>query len=227
MRRPSTFKFLTFLRRFNAAGTGYLFTLNQDLLLEGLPHDELHHERPIRPGIPYAQGAFTSRYRTRSLTDAESQPPVVPAVLPSDGFALAGQLNFVKLHGSVDWPGDGGMVVGGGKPELIAAHPLLTWYRDVLSRVCACPDLRLMVIGYSFGDPHINEVIARGVKDNGLRFYVVNVEEPASLKKRIDPASLWDGIMGYSSRPLADLFTGNDMHDTPDIARMVRDFFGP
>jgi hypothetical protein len=227
MRRPSTFKFLKFLKRFKGTGTGYLFTLNQDLLLEGLPHDDIHHERPHRPGIPYAQGAFTGRYRSPLLLDSEAQPPTVPAVVPAAGFPLAGYLNYIKLHGSVDWPGEGGMVVGGGKPELIATHPLLSWYRDVFRQVCACAGLRLMVIGYSFNDAHINEIIAKGVKDNGLRFYVVNPEDPASLKARIAPASLWDGLMGYSSRLLADLFTGNDMQDTPEIARMARDFFGP
>jgi hypothetical protein len=223
--RPQTFKFLKFLKRFKAAGTGYLFTLNQDLLLEGLHHDDIYHERPSRPGIPYAQGAYTARFRGPTLLDGEAQPPAVPTVVPDGGFPLAGRLNYIKLHGSVDWPGDGGMVVGGGKPELIAAHPLLSWYRDVFRQVCSHNDVRLMVIGYSFNDPHINETIANGVRGNGLRFYVINPEDPTSLKERLQPADLWNGVTGYSTRSLRELFAGHDMQDTAELARIARDFF--
>jgi hypothetical protein len=169
-------KFLKFVKRFKATGTGYFFTLNQDLLIEGLLHDGLYHERPQRPGIPYAQGAYTTRYRSPLLPESEAQPPTVPTAVPEGGFPLSGHLNYIKLHGSVDWPGDGGMVVGGGKTELIAAHPLLSWYMKVFREVCARQDLRLMVIGYGFGDEHINNAIADGVRKNGLRFYVVNPE---------------------------------------------------
>lgn len=222
---PHTFKFLRFLRRFKSRDTGYLFTLNQDLLLEGLPHDNIQHERPCRPGIPYAQGAYTEHYRGPLLLDTDRPPPAVPNVVPDEGFRLTGQLNYIKLHGSIDWPSDGGLVVGGGKPELIAAHPLLSWYRDVFRQVCSHKNVRLLVIGYGFGDAHINEIIGDAVTANGLRFYVINPEDPGSLKARILPALLWDGIMGYSVRSLTELFAGDDMQDTPELARIVRDFF--
>lgn len=224
LRRPSRFKFLKFTKRFKARGTGYFFTLNQDLLIESLIHDDLYHERPQRPGIPYAQGAYTSRFRSPLLLDHEALPPSIPIAVPTGGFPLAGQMNYVKLHGSVDWPGKGGMVVGGGKSASIAAHPLLNWYQEVFRSVCSQPAVRLMVIGYSFGDEHINDILAECVNRHGLRLYVVNTETPDALKNRLRP-DIWNGLMGYSSRPLTDLFAGDDMQDTDDAARIAADFF--
>jgi hypothetical protein len=40
-----------------------------------------------------------------------------------------------------------------------------------------------------------------------------------------EKASLWDGLMGYSSRPLTELFGGNDMKDTEELARIATDCF--
>jgi hypothetical protein len=48
---------------------------------------------------------------------------------------------------------------------------------------------------------------------------------PDLLKNRLAPASLWDGLMGYSSRALTELFGGNDMKDTEELARIAADFF--
>jgi hypothetical protein len=83
-----------------------------------------------------------------------------------------------------------------------------------------------MIIGYGFGDEHINDTIAEGVRGNGLRFYVVNPEGPESLRPRLLPADLWGGLMGYSTRPLTDLFAGNDTKDTDELARIAGDVFG-
>jgi hypothetical protein len=79
--------------------------------------------------------------------------------------------------------------------------------------------------GYSFNDSHINEILANGVRASGLRFYVINPEDPGSLKPRLQPADLWNGVMGYSTRSLRELFAGHDVHDTAEFARIARDFF--
>ena len=81
---------------------------------------------------------------------------------------------LIKLHGSTDWVGAEGaslMVLGNAKSGAISRVPLLAWYHEVFrARLCA-GNVRLMVIGYSFQDEHINEVILSASKDHGLDLY--------------------------------------------------------
>jgi hypothetical protein len=71
---------------------------------------------------------------------------------------------FFKLHGSWNWwSSDAGqmLVMGGNKVSAIQAHSLLRWYHEQFEAYLSEPDNRLMVIGYGYADPRINETILR------------------------------------------------------------------
>ena len=119
----------------------------------------------------------------------------------------------MKLHGSVGWRSADGselLIVGTTKSAAIEDEPLLRWYSDLFKKVLHAGDRNLVVIGYGFGDPHINAVIADGIKQHGLRLYLVTPQSPdefyAQLVPRhgvvtrpIDPRceEIWNGLAGY------------------------------
>jgi hypothetical protein len=46
----------------------------------------------------------------------------------------------------------------------MADFPLLSCYSDIFKAVLYAGDVRLMIVGYGFGDKHINAVIAEAVE---------------------------------------------------------------
>ena len=97
--------------------------------------------------------------------------------------------------------------MGGHKPAAIQQHPLLRWYHELFQAYLLEPDSRLMVIGYGFGDPHINQMIERAVDKNPtMLLFTVDPRGRSILLARlsqIDPA-------GTSWLLLKDTFGGNE-----------------
>ncbi len=165
-----------FISRFyGRADTGYLFTLNQDLLLERKYYNysfgSHNAPRPTLPGIPQHRDWF----QTHMDDSYSGLPPDYARTISSQSIApdsnwppaLKGQFNYIKLHGAFDWRDPSGndlLVIGGAKANTIENSPILKWYSDVFLTVCLAGDVRLFVSGYGFADEHINEMIAAGVK---------------------------------------------------------------
>jgi hypothetical protein len=156
-----------FLMRFKA-----IFTLNQDLLLEYLylsKPDVRNAVRPELPGlqrIPDPHGQSGESWADSSWCPAINQPVVLHE----------GSQAYVKLHGSANWyAGDGSrvLIMGGSKQQAIAASSILSSYLNVFETALTMPDSRLMVIGYGFGDEHINGVIDRAAR-RGLKMFVID-----------------------------------------------------
>ena len=96
----------------------------------------------------------------------------------------------MKLHGSVGWRSADGselLIVGTTKSAAIENEPLLRWYSDLFKKVLHAGDRNLVVIGYGFGDPHINAVIADGIKQHGLRLYLVTPQSPDEFYAQLVP----------------------------------------
>lgn len=137
-----------------------LFTVNYDLLIEtGL--ESL--------GVPYFDG-FVGNLRARFRTD----------IVEATGLATGGALpsRFVrlwKLHGSVNWiRADDHQIVriGQAVPEELPAaiYPSDAKYeesrrvpfvvlQDRLRRALHQPETIILIVGYSFGDAHLNEML--------------------------------------------------------------------
>jgi hypothetical protein len=141
---------------------------------------------------------------------------------PSTFRISPGQQPYVKLHGSSNWVRQNGgylLVVGGGKEIEINREPLLKWYQTEFATVLRRPDARLMVIGYSFSDNHVNGLISDAAAAGGLSVFIVDPEGVDVLDKwknrqGIRPAQLLEEklgpyVRGASRRPLSATF-GND-----------------
>ena len=101
------------------------------------------------------------------------------------------------------------MVLGGGKDVSIAKYPILSFYFDVFREICATKGMRLLVVGYSFRDAHVNEPIMDGVRSNDLKLFIIDPKPPAALRSQLvlgRYGDIWKGVHGYVSRPLSEVF---------------------
>lgn len=201
-----------FLTRFDA-----IFTLNQDTLLElHYLNDNVCLMSPDRRwdgwNVPGMQGRPDDE---AFWTPAADGPKLHPRLQP-----------YIKLHGSSNWRKAAGgslLVMGERKQAAIAAEPLFAWSHETFAEFIGRPDTRLMVIGYSFRDPHINEAICKAVSGGNLKLFVIDpsgmdvVDDKREENKRVPiriPSALSEAlkpaIWGASSRPLSTTF-GNDI----------------
>jgi hypothetical protein len=220
-------RFLRFLAAFkpdrSPASSGYLFTLNQDVLLEGMGSHLPGDAEPRCPAVFPSQGAFSFRFRGPFLLDGERQVRPVPGHEPPEGWpSLTGGLHYIKLHGSAAWKtatGNYEFVIGGGKSRLIDRSPLLSWYREIFRAVTSDGDVRMLIVGYGFRDEHINDVLAEGIAAHGLTLYVVG-SGTSGFRSHLD-ARLLPGLRGYVGTPLTNII-GDGPPDTPAMVQIRR-----
>jgi len=205
----------TFLSRFDA-----IFTLNQDLLLERYYLNS--NFTLINPGR-WSGWQIPGMLREASgggsggASDCESCGIWVP------GGAAAVQPRhqpYFKLHGSSNWrDADGGSLFAavGDDPTLFNRFPVIPGYHEAL-REYLVPPVRVMVIGYGFGDQHINDML-RGAANRGeLKVFIIDplgldvIDQdrhlpsypPGRLASILGPA-----LAGASRRPLREIFGGD------------------
>ena len=220
---------IEFLLRFDA-----LFTLNQDTLLE-------YH---------YAQHVMLRSNARYQGLELPGMVPAGPAPVAFDQrsqftvmrFPVEGQFRvspqhqpYFKVHGSRNYmngpTGNRIIIMGGNKAASIPRIPVLQWYLDEFTRRISAGGAKLMVIGYSFSDKHINDAIIAGV-DNGLKLFII---DPAGvdvidkrrlpmLTKTSDPyvTKVGPAIIGASRRPLLQTFN----QDKVEWDKVMR-FFQP
>ena len=174
--------------------TSCFFTLNQDLLFERVA-SRLGGLELLVPGV-------------------SSVLPVGTRVNPFDAMAfraIKGKRSYIKLHGSMNWqePGGGVAVLGGAKEAAIERFDILRMNTRIFRKAVVQPGARLLVIGYGFGDPHINENIAIGARE-GLKIWIVDPRSPDAILKQLLQVKasglIWRAVIGHSSPPVADLF---------------------
>lgn len=194
-----------------------IFTLNQDLLLE----------------FHYSAAGFSSSDWMGSYYPG-LEPACVPNTYPAENYRhLKRQVGpslvsdpklqpIYKLHGSVDWSDDSGnlFVVGGGKELYIQSKPLLVQYFRILREQLQKPDTRLMVIGYGWGDDHVNRLIFDAAKTNAsLGIFHVHPEgRDAIYRGRNEPIASYPAptlanlkCIGESRRLLSSTFAGDEL----------------
>lgn len=195
----------------------YIFTLNQDLLLEchylsdGVGHGKFNGVR--MPGL-------------KLLNPTLRFDPVATTWTPETAdFKMGSEFQpYLKLHGSSNWKREGAqprlLVLGGGKAVEITQDPLLKRYQQEFSQALRRPGAKLVVIGYSFSDDHINRVIGDAADLGSLTLFIVDpdgvdvlnrwknylhgVPPPQPLREQLSPH-----IRGASRRPLSATF-GHD-----------------
>jgi SIR2-like domain len=205
---------LNFLVSFDA-----IFTLNQDTLIElKYPSDEEIRQR--------SQGKFIG-YETPGLQNATDQEFMPPGFYkPKNGpFSLMpGKQPYFKLHGSSNWTqsntADLMLIIGGNKSVEIAQQPLLQWYHEQFQKMIA--GAQVVIIGYSFGDEHINKYLTRAATQ-GTRFFIIDpmgvdiIDKSAKGVGHIPEGptnligALMDNVDGASRRDLVRTFSGDNI----------------
>jgi hypothetical protein len=202
----------SFLSRFHA-----IFTLNQDALIElhysPVVGGSLNWGRLHLPGVKHMPGYTPTGARQDRFATMEPSP--------TDFTMPTSVQPYVKLHGSVNWvessAGRRVLIMGGQKAVSIGSFPILTWYHEEFRKMLLRPRARLMVIGYSFSDVHINDAIADRLA-SGLKLYVVDPCALDVMKKdaRIEKAR--SQLIGFSNRPISSTF-GGDRHAHAQLSK--------
>lgn len=178
-----------FLAKFDA-----IFTLNQDLLLEIHYFDQHHNTSTSR-----RWGSNALPGMTAAGQETEQGRPWSSRIWKPEGdFNISNNVQpYFKLHGSRNWRTSENtediIIMGGGKDAAIRQFPVLQRYQALFAEYVKRPDTRLTVIGYGFGDGHINETLKDAVA-GGLKMYV------------IDPRG---AAIGYESRPVKEWQIGS------------------
>lgn len=211
--------------------TGYFFTLNQDLWPErGLYNGHTRPGYPV-PRLPGMKLRDLSQHIFDTRVGPFSDNLLMAPCEEEMAKPLPGALNVLKLHGSFNWrsEADGAlMVVGDGKHSQIAGSRVLNWYSDIFRAVLHQGKKRLLIVGYGFGDNHINQTIADAIQQAELKIFIWNTSN--SIETRVREArgangasvgeTMWSGLLSTSSRPMSEVFTGAMQHPTKEFERI-------
>ena len=157
----------------------FIFTLNQDMFFERLYPNNAAAELSI-PGIDNNPEWFTTHFNeSLEPSDYLRLPTEDELKLIKDSLLDVGGYFLIKLHGSYNWISSNGsdmdmMVIGRGKAEQIKSEPLLKHYFEIFDYVLSKGQCRLLIIGYGFGDKHINSIISKAITDHGLKIYILS-----------------------------------------------------
>lgn len=185
-----------FFRNFNQNGQIYefihkfsaFFTLNQDLFFEasheiftqGSPKYFYPHVKS-RTYFQYGQPTHLVNSKTLELTSLMLDAALMHNAEPYNQLTTIipesrKPLPYYKLHGSLNFRnGDKDiLVIGGSKEEQIKDIPLIDQYHKDFEYSLKNAK-RLMIIGYSFKDYHINQKIFDAVERYDLKFWIVDV----------------------------------------------------
>lgn len=155
----------------------YIFTLNQDLLLE------MHYfgqgmELMGDPGR-WAGGGSPGLVAEGTISD-HLFPIAGRLWMPGDPLNVSVEARiqpYFKLHGSTNWRITDRrelMIMGGGKARNIREIPILQRYQEIFSELLQQAGMRLTIVGYGFRDDHINQVLKAAVQQHGQCMFVMD-----------------------------------------------------
>jgi hypothetical protein len=228
-RLPNIYEVQKFLNAFagDRRSPGFIFTLNQDLFMERHFYNSV---RPTLPFIPASANWFSLNFSLIS-SPFENQVTIPETLSPSMQALGSDSFYYVKLHGSSNWYRSGGersMVIGGAKHIQIAEDRLLSFYADLFRAVLVEGSKRVLCIGYSFRDPHINDVLADAVR-SGTEIFILGPGSADQVAMRIMGChrgeEIWNGLSGYFPFDLVTMFPA-DQHRTEESKFVSYQLFG-
>ena len=136
---------------------------------------------------------------------------------------------YFKLHGSTNWraaPGQPILIMGNQKSGAVDRFPVLRQSHNFFSSALNRANAKLMVIGYSFQDDHINDVIVKA-SARGLGTHIVDpsgwdaLKDPKMRNVHLKPHGDLEHIklVGELRRPLHSIFSGNDRFAHGELMR--------
>ena len=112
------------------------------------------------------------------------------------------------------------MVIGHNKSLAIAKNELLQWYYNLFSNELKGKNTRLIVIGYSFNDKHVNDAII----NSGCELCVIDRLRRVDLLSGIKDAEQRDKInkilTKYYCKTILELINNGNVYD-PDFTEIV------
>lgn len=221
----------SFLDRFSTSSNA-CFTLNQDMTVE--------KRFGWRPLVPHSTN-YAGNWGDVSNTDLNSNTPKqLPTTEDLETFKTqVGSANYyIKLHGSLRWTNsDGGdsKVIGINKMNTIAKIPLLNWYFELFRQAITAGNVKLLIIGYGFRDPHVNQLLAQACENNGLKLFIVspeNVEhfldnllyrDQGQLRSADETGTkIWNGVVGYFPYKFSQIFPRNQRSVNPELSEICK-----
>lgn len=204
-----------FLNKFTGGGKnekGFIFTLNQDLFIERkyINGRQLHYpciNYPDNLNSPTNRDAKLSSEMYIAIPEGEISEETREEELQK------GNSFYVKLHGSFNWlTSDRNrlIITGQRKYKDIQRVGLLNWYWELFNQVVTQGDVKIVIIGYSFRDKHLNEVLEKAIFENNAKLFIVSPDSFHNLLQtvkdfRFDRA-LKHGLAGYYPVDLLSLF---------------------
>jgi hypothetical protein len=191
---------------------GFFFTINQDLFIER--RFSSTKTMLVHPGVRKIPDAHKIISRLPLEREDFIQLPTNKEMESNRVNPLSTTtLHYVKLHGSFGWKSSDGanrLVIGRDKEKQITEEPLLTWYFELFRKLLLHEKRCLFVIGYGFGDHHINKVIGESARLYGLKLYVLSPSEQSkfinNLRTLNDGEEILSALSGYFPYSLLDLF---------------------
>lgn len=192
----------------------FLFTPNQDLLVE-------RYFSSLGLVTPYVNQPTIEIYQNKEYNESTCSRtlPATDTDLGKTNSLSSSKFFYVKLHGSWNWYSSDGkkkLVIGRNKVNQINDEPVLKRYFEIFKEALSKGSIKLFVIGYGFGDEHINKVIADSVHNNNTKLYVLNPSEPEKFKNDLHSDKiphgeiLWNGLEGYYPHSLSQVFPGKE-----------------
>lgn len=180
----------------------FIFTANQDLLLERYAMfttdndfiDENNNHIANEPKLyfPYQDYNLTPIVRNtinRCIQnrgkDYKFEDMTKTVKFESSKFPSNNVINYVKLHGSWNWHHTEGYVInitGVNKSSDMDTTKILKTGRNLFNKVVKTK-LNIVVVGYSFGDPHINDILLDAIH-NQSRIIIISSESYQKMRER-------------------------------------------
>lgn len=190
---------------------GMVFTLNQDTFLEHFLTAVLGEGFLNLPGL-----SLNTRndIEISDLAQRNSENP-------------NGSLIYYKLHGS--YLGKNGsikgkkqlLIIGKDKEKVISESTILQSYMEKFEKTLSSGRVKLLVIGYSFNDSHINEVLFKSLdKNSQLELHVLDRRSKEELIK----GSELEGMANSFIKHLKSYYEGM-LKDVFPLLSVGRDFW--
>ncbi|MFC1655438.1 SIR2 family protein [Patescibacteria group bacterium] len=221
---PELIRFAGSFAGSNNGQRGVLLTLNQDLFFERF----CGYKSPM-------QGQFSAKLHQDAAelqnTDFEIMPKhdelkeKIEKYI-DDFFHTDGDFFLFKLHGSYGWLSSDEsdlMVLGEEKEKDIEKEPLLKWYNDMFKEIMFRDDVEMLIIGYSFNDPHINNIFSEAINKYGLKFCLIS-PSPKNQLDKIQENGLEKGLYKIFKKSLADIFPYNQTSTTVELEEILEIF---